>query len=93
MEVEYYGCPFCGWVRPLKYGRDKAGQPRVVSFTKVDPARVLVYLKRRLTGAGRGSHNASIKAVEGLHLAELPDELKQDIAHQARRILAIVEPT
>lgn len=94
IEAEYYACPFCGWVRSLKYGasqRSEAGQPRVVSFTKVDPAQVLVYQKRRLTGAGRGSHNASIQVIEGQHLAELPDELKHDIADQARRILAILE--
>lgn len=93
-EAEYNACPFCGWVRSLKYGesqRAEAGQPRVVSFSKVDPAKVLVYQKRRLTGAGRGSHKASIEVIEGLHLAELPDELKQDIARQAHRILAILE--
>lgn len=99
MEVEIYGCPFCGWNHSKKQSRkrpERGGkaltpeQTTGFSFSKIDPNKVLVYQRRRMSGAGRRSPNASIETLEALHLADLPDDLKDEIRQQARIILDIL---
>ena len=84
-EMEYLSCPFCSWCRPIKYGG------RVVSFTKVDPAKVKVWQLRDLRGAGKGSKNASITMIDSKTLSELPQELKNQVKNQCQRILQALE--
>ena len=84
-EMEYQSCPFCAWTRPLSYGG------RVVSFNKVDLAKVRVWQLRNLSGAGKGSKGAKITMIDSQTLSQLPDNLKQDIKNQAYKILQALE--
>lgn len=85
-------CPMCGWYRELEsYGfSQKTGLPREVRFDKVDVENAPILRVTVMTGAGRGSRNASIETVETMGLRELPEELKAQIKRQAQRILAVL---
>jgi len=84
MEVEFYQCPFCGWVRPLKYGG------REVRFDKVDPGKVKVWMVMDMEGAGRGSKNAKCEVVDYKTIPYLDQELKNQIRRQCQKILALL---
>jgi len=45
----------------------------------------------KLTGRGRGSKEATIELVDSKTLAQLPDELKEQIERQCLKILAQLE--
>jgi len=91
MESERIQCPMCGWARPVKYGVNKEGFPREVRFDKVNPEEVLIRRREKLSGAGRGSHNAQVELLDGKKLWELDPELKEQIRNQARKILELLE--
>ena len=86
--VERLACPMCGWVRTLYYGvSQKTNQPREVRFDKVDVERAPIWRLDRLTGKGRGSKEATIDLVDSKTLAELDDDLKEQIRRQCLKIL------
>jgi len=73
---EYLQCPLCGWVRPKNY---VGGEFR---FDKVDAKSVLVWQVKEM-----GGYRSGFKLIEGKKLRELPDELKEQIRTQCKRIL------
>jgi len=94
METERIACPLCGWWRTITpgYGIDqRTGEPREVRFDKVDVEHAPMWRLERLSGAGKGSHNAKIELIDSKRLIELPEELKEQIKAQCHRILALLE--
>lgn len=86
--VERLACPMCGWVRTVNYGRSqRTGEAREVRFDKVDVERAPIWRLDRLTGRGRGSKEATIELVASKTLAELDDDLKEQIKQQCQKIL------
>ena len=86
--VERLACPMCGWVRTVNYGvSQRTGEPREVRFDKVDVERAPIWRLDRLSGKGRGSKEATIELVDSKTLAQLPDELKEQIKRQCLKIL------
>jgi len=91
-QTERVACPLCGWWRTLDWGIDqRSGEPREVRFDKVDVENAPLWRVERLSGAGRASRNAKIDLVDSRKLGELPSELKEQIRHQCRKILEILE--
>lgn len=89
--VQRVQCPMCGWIRPLNYGFSKrTGEAREVRFDKMDVENAILWRTERLSGAGYGSHDAKIELIEGKGLKNLPDDLKQQIREQCRRILKVL---
>jgi len=88
-EMKYYCCPFCGWVRPIKYGFSlKEIKQRQVSFDKVDPARIKVIQVRELSGGVKGMpRGGHIKTVEATYLKDLGLPEKMKIKSQCEKIL------
>jgi len=85
MQMEYIQCPMCGWLRPVSYGG------RDVRLDKVDVETVKVWQLKELSGAGRGSKQAKIKLIEAKTLKELPEDLKNQILKQCKKIISILE--
>ena len=87
--VERVACPMCGWLRPLRYyGKSqRTGEPREVRFDKMDVEHAPIWRLDKLTGRGRGSKEATIELVDSKTLAQLPDELKDQIRVQCLKIL------
>jgi hypothetical protein len=91
-DTERIACPLCGWWRTIPYGvNQQTGEIREIRFDKVDPATAPMWRKARLTGAGRGSHNAKIEFIGSKGLNELPEEIKEQIRGQCHKILAVLE--
>jgi RNase P subunit RPR2 len=91
-ETERIVCPLCGWVRTIPYGANQqTGEIREVRFDKVDPAVAPMWMKARLTGAGRGSHNAKIEFTDSKGLKDLPEDMKDQIKRQCHKILEVLE--
>ena len=89
--VERLACPLCGWIRPLNYGvSKKTGEAREVRFDKIDVEHAPIWRLDRLSGKGRGSKEATIELVDSKTLAELPDELKDQIKRQCHKILEVL---
>ena len=92
MATERYACPMCGWWRTAKWGTDqKTGQPRELRFDKVEVEVAPMWRLEQLHGAGRGSPNASIELLGIKKLKELPQEYKDQIITQCKRILKELE--
>ena len=92
MATERYACPLCGWWRTTKWGIDqKTGQPRELRFDKVEVEVAPMWRKEELKGAGRGSPNARIELLGTKKLKELPQEIKDQIITQCKRILKELE--
>ena len=92
MATERYACPLCGWWRTAKYGVDEhTGKPREVRFDKMDVESAVLWRLEELKGAGRGSHDASIKLLATKKLAGLPEEIKDQIRVQCHKILEVLE--
>lgn len=92
-ENERYCCPLCGWWRTYPFGiSQQTGAPREVRFDKVDVENAPMWQRSRLRGAGRGSHNATIEFTDSKKLAELPEEIKEQVRNQCHKILGILEP-
>jgi len=86
--VERLACPMCGWVRTISYGHSqRTGAPREVRFDKMDVEHAPIWRLDRLTGRGRGSKDATIELVDSKTLAEVDDDLKEQIRGQCHRIL------
>jgi len=81
--MEYLCCPFCAWVRPIKYGG------REVMFDKVDPGQTKPWQLRELGSLGRGK--GYIKIVDSKVLSELEPDQKEQIKNQCQKILAELE--
>ena len=89
--VERLQCPFCGWIRPVKYGvSQRTGKPREVRFDKMDLSRAPLWRLERLTPAGRGSHDARIELVDSKTLVQLDDDIKAQIVRQCKTILNLL---
>ena len=89
--VERLACPMCGWIRTLNYGISKrTGEIREVRFDKIDVEQAPIWRLDRLSGKGRGSKEATIELVDSKTLAELPDDLKDQIKRQCHRILEVL---
>jgi len=95
--VERLACPMCGWIRTVsarEYKRTtpyhKAGEPREVRFD-IDVEHAPIWRLDRLTGRGRGSKEATIELVDSKTLAELDEDLKEQIKHQCQKILAALK--
>ena len=85
---ERIACPMCGWIRTLKYGENQqTGEPREVRFDKMDVENTPILRIERLTGRGQASKQAVIELVDSKKLSELPDEYKEQIKIQCKRIL------
>lgn len=92
-ENERLYCPMCGWCRTFPFGiSEKTGEARQVRFNKVDVEHAPIWQRSRLRGAGRGSHNATIEFTASKTLAEMPEEIKEQIRNQCHKILEILEP-
>jgi len=90
--VERIACPMCGWVRTVSYGvSQRTGQAREVRFDKVDVEHAPIWRLDRLTGKGRGSKEATIELVDSKTLAELNDDLKEQIKRQCLKILEVLK--
>lgn len=90
--VERLACPMCGWIRTVYYGvSQRTGEPREVRFDKIDVEHAPIWRLDRFSGKGRGSRDATIELVDSKALAELPDELKEQIRRQCLKILAVLE--
>jgi hypothetical protein len=50
-----------------------------------------MWMKARLTGAGRGSHNAKIEFTDSKGLKDLPEDMKDQIKRQCHKILEVLE--
>ena len=88
---ERLACALCGWWRTVNYGYDQeTGEKREVRFDKMDVEHAPLWRLERLTGKGRGSHDASIELLDSKTLIELPADLKEQIKKQCERILAIL---
>ncbi len=89
--VARLACPLCGWIRPLDYGiSQRTGKVREVRFDKVDVEHAPIWRLDKLSGKGRGSKEATIELVDSKTLAELPDDIKDQIKRQCHRILEIL---
>ena len=98
MEIETLACPFCGWHHSIKQSRKRTGRsalnidvPVGFSFSNIDPSKVLVYQRRKMSGAGRGSKNAKIEIIAGQYLWQLPEPLKEELKSQALKIIDFLE--
>ena len=90
--VERLACPMCGWIRTLYYGvSQKTGEAREVRFDKVDVERAPIWRLDHLTGKGRGSKEATIELVDSKTLAELDNDLKEQIKRQCLKILGALK--
>jgi len=90
--VERLQCPMCGWIRPVKYGVSKrTGEIREVRFDKMNMEAAPLWRLERLVPRGRASKDARIELVDSKTLAQLPDDLKNQIKNQCRKILKILE--
>ena len=90
-NTERICCPMCGWWRTSPYGENKqTGEIREVRFDKVDVKNAPIWKLSRLRGAGRGSKNATIEFIDSKTLAELPEEMKEQIRRQCHRILDVL---
>lgn len=90
-----YQVPFlvhnCGWVRTVIYGKSqRTGVPREVRFDKMDVEHAPIWRLDLLTGRGRGSKDATIELVDSKTLAEVDDDLKEQIRRQCHRILEVL---
>ena len=85
-EMIYLQCVFCGWCRPVKYGG------REVRFDKVDPGETKPFQVRQLSGGRIGEPKGGhIEIIESKSIRELPEELKNQIRNQCKKILACLE--
>lgn len=90
--VERLACPLCGWGRTLNYGVSKrTGEVREVRFDKIDVEHAPIWRLDWMSGKGRGSKEATIELVDSKTLAELPDDLKDQIKRQCYRILEVLK--
>ena len=90
--VERIACPLCGWWRTVNFGvSQRTGEPREVRFDKVDLEAAPMWRLEHLVGAGRASKDAKIEMVDSHTLAQLPDDIKQQIVRQCKKILSILE--
>ena len=90
--VERLQCPMCGWIRPVKYGVSKrTGEVREVRFDKMSLDTAPLWRLERLVPRGRASKDARIELVDSKTLTQLPDDLKNQIKNQCRKILKILE--
>ena len=90
--TEKIACPFCGWIRPLKYGiSQRTGEPREVRFDRMDLDTAPIWRLEKLSGAGRASKNAKIELLETRTLREIAPELKEQIRQQCHKILEILK--
>jgi len=88
-EVKYLWCPLCGWRRPIKYGiSQKTGMPRDVRFDKIDLEKIEVYQVYELTSEGKGK--GKMEKIEGKTIENLPEDLKQQIKNQCKKILEML---
>jgi len=86
--VERLACPMCGWVRTVNFGiSQRTGEAREVRFDKVDVERAPIWRLDRLSGKGQGSKEATIELVDSKTLAELDEDLKEQIRRQCHKIL------
>jgi len=90
--VERLACPMCGWIRTVSYGiSQRTGEPREVRFDKVDVESAPIWRLDHLSGKGRGSRDATIELVDSKTLAELDDDLKEQIRRQCQKILEAIK--
>ncbi|MGQ9545943.1 MAG: hypothetical protein ACUVTR_02090 [Dehalococcoidia bacterium] len=90
-DTESICCCLCGWWRPVPFGTDASGTPREVRFDKVDPTTAPMWRRQRLSGAGRGSHDAKVETLETKGLKDLPEDIKEQIKAQCHKILEVLE--
>ena len=89
LPTERLCCPMCGWWRTVNYGVSKiTGEIREVRYDKIDIDNALMWRLEKLTGKGRGSHDATIELLDSKTLSELPEDLKNQIRSQCEKILA-----
>lgn len=90
--VERLQCPMCGWIRPVNYGKSKrTGEVREVRFDKMNMETAPLWRLERLVPRGRASKDARIELVDSKTLAQLPDELKNQVKIQCQKILKILK--
>ncbi len=94
--VERLACPMCGWIRTITAGvylrttpYHQAGEPRAVHFD-IDVEHAPIWRLDWLRGKGRGSKEATIELVDSKTLAQLPDDLKEQIKLQCHKILEVL---
>ena len=90
--VERIACPMCGWIRQKSYGISKrTGEPREVRFDKMNLDTAPILRLERMSGRGKKSKDAQIELVDSHTLAQLPDDIKQQIVSQCKKILSILD--
>lgn len=92
-EFEVYKCPLCGWERPIKYGikQRNAGARREVRFDKIDVEKAHIWKLLDMSGAGKGSKDATIEEVDYKELRWIPQDIKDQIKDQCIKILKELE--